>query len=237
MNRCFVIQPFDKGPFDKRFDDIIEPAIGDAGLAAYRVDRDPGVTVPIDDIERGIHESAAVIADISLDNPNIWYEVGYARAADKPLVMICSSRRDRFPFDIQHRSIIKYSTDSVSDFTKLRDEIAERLRAVVGKNQEVVDNEIRKSRLLELASNILRTPGYDISVLEEVLQSIRDESNVHSDAIGRRRFITSATIHGVVVRSMDSGLIERKNDAFTLTQQGQEMLNYLSSYLRPRNLH
>jgi hypothetical protein len=28
MARCFVIQPFDKGTFDKRYDDVFEPAIG-----------------------------------------------------------------------------------------------------------------------------------------------------------------------------------------------------------------
>ena len=27
MPTCFVIQPFDKGPFDKRYDDVLDPAI------------------------------------------------------------------------------------------------------------------------------------------------------------------------------------------------------------------
>ena len=39
MGRCFVIQPFDQGPFDKRYDDVFAPAICDAGLEPYRVDR------------------------------------------------------------------------------------------------------------------------------------------------------------------------------------------------------
>lgn len=46
MNRCFVIQPFDKGKFDKRFDDVLAPAIAAAGLEAYRVDRDPKSQFP-----------------------------------------------------------------------------------------------------------------------------------------------------------------------------------------------
>lgn len=41
MSTCFVIQPFDGGPFDKRYDDVIAPAIVAAGLEPYRVDRDP----------------------------------------------------------------------------------------------------------------------------------------------------------------------------------------------------
>lgn len=39
MPTCFVIQPFDAGPYDKRYDDAFVPAISDAGLEPYRVDR------------------------------------------------------------------------------------------------------------------------------------------------------------------------------------------------------
>jgi hypothetical protein len=53
MRNCFVIQPFDRGAFDKRFEDVFEPAIKGAELIAYRVDRDPGVSIPIDEIENG----------------------------------------------------------------------------------------------------------------------------------------------------------------------------------------
>jgi hypothetical protein len=54
MAACFVIQPFDAGKFDSRFDEVFKPAIIAAGLDAYRVDRDPAVDVPIDAIENGI---------------------------------------------------------------------------------------------------------------------------------------------------------------------------------------
>ncbi len=36
MDTCFVIQPFDRDKFDKRFDDVFEPAIRSAGLEPYR---------------------------------------------------------------------------------------------------------------------------------------------------------------------------------------------------------
>jgi predicted transcriptional regulator len=237
MGKCFVIQPFDSGPFDKRFDDIIEPAIKDANLLAYRVDRDPGVVVPIDEIECGIRESIAVVADISLDNPNIWYEVGYARAADKPMVLICSSKRVIFPFDIQHRNIVKYSTESISDFQEMRAEITKRLIAVVKKSQEIIDNEIRKSRLLELASNLLRTPNKDISMIEEILQEVKDNGSVDYKEIGMRRRLTPATVENITQKTVEYGLIVRKRGVDCLSDKGEEMLNFLSSYLRPYNAH
>jgi hypothetical protein len=78
MRRCFVIQPFDKGPFDKRYHDVIAPAVKAAELEPYRVDQDASVSIPIESIQQGIEGSDACVADISTDNPNVWFEVGYA---------------------------------------------------------------------------------------------------------------------------------------------------------------
>ncbi len=133
MATCFVIQPFDSGKFDKRFADIYKPAIEAAGLEAYRVDHDPGVLVPIDSIEKGIKEAAICLADITADNPNVWYELGYAFATERPVVMVCSEERTgkKYPFDIQHRSVIPYSADSPSDFNKLRDSLTAKIKAII----------------------------------------------------------------------------------------------------------
>lgn len=135
MPRCFVIQPFDDGgPYDKRYRDLLAPAIKDADLEPYRVDEDRSVSVPIDDIEQNIEASEICLADITLDNANIWYEVGYAFANDKPVVMICAKPRPtKPPFDVQHRHITFYTQDSPSDFAKLQKEVTDRLKAQIAK--------------------------------------------------------------------------------------------------------
>lgn len=131
MATCFVIQPFDKGgPFDKRYRDVLKPAIEAANLTAYRVDEDPGTTVLIDAIEKGIRESEICLADITTNNPNIWYEVGFAFANGKAVVLICADPRpDPFPFDIRHRHIVTYRLQSSSDFEALKTEVTARLKA------------------------------------------------------------------------------------------------------------
>lgn len=135
MPNCFVIQPFDSGKFDKRYTDVYEPAIADAGLEAYRVDRDPAIAVPIEGIEEGIRAATICLADITTDNPNVWYELGYAFAANRQVVMVCSDERagGRFPFDIQHRTVLTYKAEAPSDFTNLRRSITERIKALLGK--------------------------------------------------------------------------------------------------------
>jgi hypothetical protein len=134
MGRCFVIQPFDGNVFDKRYQDVFEPAIIEAGLEPYRVDKDPGVSVPIDDIEAGIRDSELCFAEITTDNPNVWFELGYAIGRSKDVVLICSEERtSRFPFDVQHRSIIKYQTGAPQDFIALQNKITDRIRAIIKK--------------------------------------------------------------------------------------------------------
>ena len=137
MATCFVIQPFDSGKFDKRFDDIYKPSIEAAGLEAYRVDKDPGVSVPIDAIEDGIRHATICLADITADNPNVWYELGYAFAIGRPVVMVCSEERTgkKYPFDIQHRTIIPYLADAPSDFDRLRETLTTRLKAMIEKGE------------------------------------------------------------------------------------------------------
>jgi nucleoside 2-deoxyribosyltransferase len=140
MPRCFVIQPFDNGgPFDARYDDTIAPAIREAGIEPYRVDRDHSVSIPIESIEKTIQDSDYCLADITPDNPNVWYEVGFAFACGREVVLICSQERTVFPFDVRHRNIIRYRTQSPRDFDKLATEVTERLLAYKARTKTIAD--------------------------------------------------------------------------------------------------
>ena len=119
--------------YDKRFEDVYSPAIRAAGLEPYRVDKDPAVDVPIDAIEEGIHAAAVCLADITTDNPNVWYELGFAFASGRSVALVCSDERTgkKYPFDIQHRAIIPYQADSPRDFEKLKSDITARIKALL----------------------------------------------------------------------------------------------------------
>jgi nucleoside 2-deoxyribosyltransferase len=164
--KCFVIQPFDKDRYDKRYDDVLAPAIEEAGLQPYRVDRDPSVSIPIEDIEDGIRSSRVCLADITTDNPNVWFELGYAIASRKEVVLVCSVERQRFPFDVQHRSIIQYRTDSSSDFVKLRGHITERLKAVLQKRES-----LEQVASIEPTTKIGELRAHEIAALVSIAKS------------------------------------------------------------------
>jgi hypothetical protein len=127
---CFVIQPFDQAKYDELYRDTFAPAITDAGLKPYRVDNDPSATILIDKIHSEIRAAAVCFAEITEDNPNVWYELGFAISANKPVVMVCAEERTKFPFDVGHRRIIRYSPRSLSQFQKLRQDITKSLESI-----------------------------------------------------------------------------------------------------------
>ncbi|GAG06220.1 unnamed protein product, partial [marine sediment metagenome] len=168
MGKCFVMQPFDKGPFDKRYEDVIVPAIKKTGLEPYRVDRDPSVSIPISDIESGIRSADVCLADITTDNPNIWFELGYTIACNQLVILICSdSRNTPFPFDVQHRSITKYKTESQRDFEQLKQDIIARIKAAVERREKI--------GRLSIPSSIADIEGlsqYEMAALVTIVENI-----------------------------------------------------------------
>lgn len=131
---CFVIQPFDY-KYNKRYEDVFKPAIIAMRIKPYRVDEDPSVIIPIDSIEEKIKNSKFCLADISMNNPNVWYEVGFAYALGKDVILV-SEKQTQYPFDIRHRNVIAYDTDSAQDFTILKESIIRRGKAILSKKSE-----------------------------------------------------------------------------------------------------
>lgn len=234
MEKCFVIQPFDNEKFDKRFDDIFEPAIKKAKLKPYRIDRDLSVRIPIEEIEKGISESALCFAEITTDNPNVWYELGFAFACEKDVVMVCSDERQgKFPFDIQHHQIITYQTSSTSDFNSLGDTITKKISALLQTSQtvkslnitSVIETEGLKSH--EIALLILITEN---SISKEDCVSIYSLKHGKGKA-GYTDIATSVGMRTLTKYAMIESLhyVEEWNGdqeyiAFKLTEKGEQWI-------------
>lgn len=233
MGTCFVMQPFDKGVFDKRYEDIFAPAIIEAGLEPYRVDRDPGVSIPIDEIQNGIKNSDVCLAEITTDNPNVWFELGYAIASFKEVVLVCSSeRKTRFPFDIQHRTITRYETESPRDFTQLKEKTINRLIATLEKGQTL-------SRIADMPS-IADTEGLSQHGMV-ALVTIAENIDSPSDKVGtylikedmNRAGYTKIAVTLALTSLLRKGMVEDKMDSdingneffiYTVSPKGMEWL-------------
>src|SRR5215471_9073888 len=98
-------------PFDEKFDDIyrfgIKGGAEDAGAYAERVDEQIFVEGMLDRIFNQINKADVIVADMTGKNPNVFYEVGYAHALNKVVLLITQSAED-IPFDLKHRQHIVY---------------------------------------------------------------------------------------------------------------------------------
>ena len=61
----------------------------------------------VTDIERQIIEAKLIIAEITTGNPNVYYEVGYARALKKPTILI-AEKATQLPFDVSPFRVLFY---------------------------------------------------------------------------------------------------------------------------------
>lgn len=230
MSTCFVIQPFDQGPFDRRYIETIEPAIRAAHLEPYRVDWDPSVTIPIDDIERKIRDATICVADISVDNPNVWYEVGYAHASNKEVVLVCAGR-PKFPFDIQHRKIITYKTESASDFERLRKEITEQLIARVDKIEK-----LRGIESLSTGEEVAGLTSHEIAALsilmaarayEETTAShrlVQEMENLGHNGLATRISVRCLLKKKMILETVDSDMNGNKDVVYSISDVGEDWL-------------
>lgn len=143
---CFMISPFG-GYFDLYWEALLQPAITDAGLKPTRAD-DPLVSSNvIDDIWRLINEASVVLADLTNKNPNVFYELGLAHAARKP-VMLITQTMDDVPFDLQSRRCYVYDVRMPKWPDDLMNRITEGLRETLAAPESQI-----------LPTFLLTTPG------------------------------------------------------------------------------
>src|SRR4051812_4373642 len=137
--RAFVITPFGekKAPggtaidFDSIYRDLFAPAIAAAGLAPHRADADRrGGSIHLD-MFQDLLLAEFVVADLTLDNPNVWYEIGVRHALRAGGAILTYALRDRLPFDIAGQRMQRYTlTDGKLDPNLIEAERTELTHAI-----------------------------------------------------------------------------------------------------------
>jgi hypothetical protein len=104
--RLFVAMQFGE-PYDTLYREVIQPEASDLGFDVVRIDEvyQPGII--FEDIKRHIAEAKVVIAEITAPNQNVFYELGYAHALNKPTILLAQRGKD-LPFDIRSYRVIFY---------------------------------------------------------------------------------------------------------------------------------
>ena len=91
---CFVMMPisdpdgYEKGHFERVYQDIFIPAIEKAGYKPFRADDDKATNLIHLEILRKLLDCPIALCDLSTRNPNVLFELGIRQAFDKPVVLI-----------------------------------------------------------------------------------------------------------------------------------------------------
>jgi tetratricopeptide (TPR) repeat protein len=108
----------DKVNFDRLWDAALRPAIDRAGYEPVRANEDIGALIITEMIER-LAISDLVLADVSIPNGNVYYEVGIRHAAQRQGCILTAATWSKPLFDIDQMRQIRYPlpAESISDET------------------------------------------------------------------------------------------------------------------------
>jgi hypothetical protein len=117
----FVLMPFDAA-FNDTYRFGIKDAAADVGAYAERLDEQIFSEGMLDRIFNQISKADVIVADMTGRTPNVFYEVGYAHALNKVVLLLTKDAAD-IPFDLKHRQHIVYG----GSIEQLRKDLVERL--------------------------------------------------------------------------------------------------------------
>lgn len=201
---AFVIMPFMPKWSGYVYNELIKPAVSKAGLRPQRADEMTGRNV-LQDIWRGIYASRLVIAEITEQNANVYYELGIAHTLGKKVILI-TQNIDLVPFDLRQQRIIVY-TDDLPGYRKLESELPQHLAAILAEPVDEIHH-IRSSvggYLVELASITLRLSGNHFQsacVTDDMLVvGTRENGVLTNKVIDHGGVVTNMTCNHRFVRS------------------------------------
>ena len=133
MKTCFVVSPIGetdseiRSNADKLFKYIISPVCESCGFEPVRVDQindSDSITQTIID---KLLSSELVIADISGHNTNVFFEMGYRKCTDKPIIHL-KKKGETIPFDVNTVRTFEYDLTDLDNV----EETKKRLEQTIG---------------------------------------------------------------------------------------------------------
>ncbi len=113
---AFIAMPFGTKPgadgkdihFNRVYEELLKPALEAAGCTVFRADEEQRAGDIRTDMFQELLVADLVLADLTLDNPNVWYELGVRHALRARGVVLVQGPRPTSPFDIYTVRKLRY---------------------------------------------------------------------------------------------------------------------------------
>lgn len=165
-------------PFSDEFDDVylsgIKPACEAVNVDCQRVDDQKFDEPILERIWNQIRAADIIVADMTGCNPNVFYEVGFAHAVHKRVILLTKDSND-IPFDLKHRRHIVYAGKSY----KLKRELIEELKWCKAEPQDIdpwLSRPIvgRITRILAQVSKIVANQSEIRALLDNIVHEMTE---------------------------------------------------------------
>lgn len=192
MKKCFIACPIgtDDSKVRRNSDfllqSIIKPAL-ESDFEIQRSDLISSTNKITDEIIGGLTNSELVIVDLSTHNPNVFYELGYRHALERPTITMIN-KDENTPFDVSAYRTIYYS-ELYADVVNAKDQLKETIKTFTD-NDFNFENPVNKYNNIDNEYGVLNRHLLDIksdlSELKEFLPSVtKQDPDIPADSMVR----------------------------------------------------
>lgn len=223
---CFVIAPIGEVGSDTRTQSdqvlnyVIRPIVESRGYRAIRADEisEPGIITS--QIIQHVVDAALVIADLSGQNPNVYYELAVRHAIQKPFIQIIR-KGESIPFDVSGTRTVFIDTRDLDSVEEAKQAIQEQV-ATIESGTTSLDTPISVAiDLQRLRQSDDDVEQYIVTVLSELSTQVRE--------IGHSSTIQNDRMMHYVFEKLDSILIAIKNPGSVHDIDLRQTINMVNS--------
>jgi hypothetical protein len=173
----FVIMPFAREWAD--FYELgVKPACEAAGTTCARVDKQIFLENMLHRIYAEIERADLIVAEMTDQNPNVFYETGYAHGLAKPVILLTKTA-DGIPFDLRHYPHIVHD----GQIRTLKDELERVVRWCIENPEELRAANWRRGateqedleRMAQHIENYLRAHNYSMMSFDRVRRNVNPD--------------------------------------------------------------
>lgn len=190
-SKCFVVMPFGIKPFgdgsggtydfDKVYRVIIKRAIRQAGMEPIRADEGIGSKIIHTEMFKDLRDQHVVLADLSLNNPNVFYELGIRHVMASGGTVLMCQEGSNLPFDVRLSRCIFYKYDGQSLDWEEAERVVEQLQIALQQAKRgepdspvhaLLESVIREDQLLAKGQTLIAASDRKLENLEVYQQII-----------------------------------------------------------------
>lgn len=192
---CFVIMPFgdkvDKDGktihFDDVYDTFIEPTIKAINIECIRCDKIVESGGIHNKMFTNIYEADVAVVDITMLNPNVFYELGMRHTVKRNVTIIMQQAGTQIPFNISGFTIVSYKMDDPVALKEAAEQIQTMIKNGLANVQKSdspiyevltnlkVDNASRSIKKKQIYSfSLANVPGKEIGIITGDLQNVKE---------------------------------------------------------------